>query len=192
MQVSQLTMTKRENAGFSMIELLIVVAILLIVLAMVIPNMNNMLQNYRALGDTRGIAAQLALARMRAASDFTTARLNFSLTANTYQLEVWSKAANSGAGGYQLEGGVHSLSQGIFFGFGSVTAPAGSQSTIAQPSPSQITFDSRGFSVDGSGNPIGTAAIYVQNARGVVCAVSVALAGQATARLYNGSAWSRL
>jgi hypothetical protein len=130
----------------------------------------------------------LALARMSAASDFTTARLNFNLTANTYQLEIWSKTA----GAYQVEGGVRSLSQNVTFGFGTVTTPVGGQATIAQPSPSQITFNSRGYSVDGSGNPIGTAVIYLQNTRGVVWAVTTSLAGQATARVYNGAAWKQL
>jgi Tfp pilus assembly protein FimT len=184
----QLTATRKESAGFSMLELLVVVGILMTVSAIAIPSMRKTLQNYRVLGDARGIAAQLALARMRAASDFTTARLNFNLTANTYQLEVWSKTA----GAYQAESGATSLSQGITFGFGSLTAPAGSQSTIAQPSPSQITFNSRGFSLNGSGTPIATAAIYMRNTRGVVCAVSVGLAGQATAWEYDGSAWRRL
>lgn len=171
-----------------MLELLVVVGILMTVSAIAIPSMRKTLQNYRVLGDARGIAAQLALARMRAASDFTTARLNFNLTANTYQLEVWSKTA----GAYQAESGAKSLSQGITFGFGSLTTPAGSQSTIAQPSPSQITFNSRGFSLNSGGTPIATAAIYMRNTRGVVCAISVGLAGQATAWEYNGSAWRRL
>jgi len=175
-----------------MVELLVVVAILLIVSAIVIPYMATTLQNYRVVGDARGIAAELALARMRAASNFTKARLNFNLTANTYQLEVWNKAANGGAGAYQTEGGVRALSQTVSFGFGTLTAPAGAQSVIAQPSPSQITFDSRGFSENSTGTPIGTAAIYMRNTRGVTCAVTVGLAGQATAWEYNGSSWRRM
>ncbi len=66
---SRLIMTKRETAGYSIIELLVVFFILLCVSAMAIPNLNATLQNYRAMGDARGIAAQLALARMRAGND---------------------------------------------------------------------------------------------------------------------------
>jgi Tfp pilus assembly protein FimT len=166
-------------------------AILLVISAIAIPTAASMLRNYRSMGDIRGIAAQAALARMRAAANFTTARLNFNLTANTYQLEIWDKTANGGAGAYRPEGAIQSLSQGVTFGYESVTVPAGGQTTISQPSPPQITFNSRGYSVNGGGAPIGTAVIYLGDTRNV-WAVTVSLAGQVTTAVFNGSAWSPL
>ena len=176
----------RKSAGFSMAEPMIVVGILLILFAVAIPSLQTSLQYYRTVSDARSIAAQLALARMRAASDFTWARLNFNLAANTYQLEVWNKAAAA----YQVEGPTLHLSQSVTFGYGNVIVPAGGQTTIAQ-SP-QIVFNSRGLSVDGSGNPIGTAAIYIGNNQGFFCAITASIAGQPAIWEYGGATWKRL
>jgi prepilin-type N-terminal cleavage/methylation domain-containing protein len=176
----------RKASGFSFLELMVVVAVVVILAGVTIPSILNTLQNYRGADDTRSIATQLALARMRAASDFTRTELSFSLTANTYELEVWNKTTSA----YQLEGTVLSLSQGVTFGFGSITTPAGGQTTIAQTS--QIYFNSRGISVDGSGNPIGTAVIYLTNGAGEFWAVTVSINGTVRAFEYTKGAWNAL
>jgi prepilin-type N-terminal cleavage/methylation domain-containing protein len=185
------TPTTRGHAGFTITELSTALAVLLILSAIVIPTAATMLREYRATGDVRRVVAQAALARMRAAANFTTARLNFDLAANTYQVEIWDKAANGGLGAYRAEGAVQTLSEGIGFGYKTVTLPAGGQTTIAQPSPSQITFNSRGHSVDDGGTAIGTAVIYLNDAHNV-WAISVSLAGQVTAAVYDGSIWRPL
>lgn len=174
------------DSGFSLTELMLVVGIALILVAISIPPVQSVLNDYRAIGDARSIANELALARMSAASDFTHTQVSLSLTANTYQLNVWNKTANA----YQLMGAVQSLSQGMTFGFGSITTPAGGQTTIAQTSP--ITFNSRGISVDGSGNPIGTAVIYLTNNTGLFCAVTVSINGSVAVVEYRNSAWKAL
>jgi prepilin-type N-terminal cleavage/methylation domain-containing protein len=175
-----------KNAGFSLHELMIVVGILLVLMTICLPYVNGFLQDFRTVNDARSIAAQLALARMRAASNSSKARLNFNITANTYQLEVWKSSSNA----YQPEGGVANLSQGVTFGFGTITTPAGGQSSIAQTP--QIIFNSRGLSVDSSGNVIGTAAIYIGNGHGLYCAVAASLGGQPTAWEYTGTGWKAL
>jgi Tfp pilus assembly protein FimT len=174
-----------------MVELMTAVTILLVISAIVIPTAATMLRDYRAMADVRGIAAQATLARMRAAANFTTARLSFDLAASTYQLEVWDKAANGGLGAYRLEGAVQALSEGMRFGYGTLTVPTGGQTTIAQPSPPQITFNSRGYSVNADGTPIGTAVVYLTDNQ-KVWAVSASLAGQITAWVHGGSAWRPL
>jgi Tfp pilus assembly protein FimT len=165
---------------------MVVAAVILILLGIALPWINTVLLNYRAVGDSRSIASQLGLARMRAASDFTEARLNFNLTANTYQLEVWSKANSA----YQVEGAVQALSPDVSFGFGSITTPAGSQGTITQTT--LITFNSRGISVDSSGNPTANGAIYVTNGNGLFFAATASLTGQTRAWQWNGTAWNPL
>jgi Tfp pilus assembly protein FimT len=172
--------------AFTLLEAIVVVAIILVLAAIAIPLMQAALLNYRTVGDARSIASQLGLARMRAASNFTRARLNFNLTANTYQLEVWDKASNA----YQVERGVQALSQGVTFGFGNITTPAGSQSTIAQTTP--ITFNSRGISVDSSGNPTANGAIYITNGHGLCLAVTASVTGQTKAWQWNGTTWNPL
>jgi len=164
---------------------MIVVGIVLIILSIALPSVGNFTRNYRIAGDARGIAAQLALARMRAASGATKTRLNFNLAANTYKIEVW----NQGSSAYQAdtEGGIHGLSQGIAFGYGTIATPAGQQGAIAQTSP--IYFNSRGIAVDSSGNATGNSVIYITNNGGAYCAVAVSVAGQPTAYKYSGAGW---
>ena len=67
-------MIKKKTAacsGFSVIELLIVMAIMSAMAAISLPSMQRTLRVHRILGDTRGIAQTLTLARMRAAANFT-------------------------------------------------------------------------------------------------------------------------
>lgn len=175
-----------KKNGFSIIEMMLVAAMAIILMGIAVPALQSVMQNYRVIGDARSIAAQLSLARTRAASEFTQARLNFNTSANTYQLEVWSKSANA----FQIEGAVQTLSAGDTFGFGTISTPAGGQTTIAQTQ--YITFNSRGISVDSSGNPVGTAAIYIISNQGLYFAITASLAGQPAVYQWTGTAWKGL
>jgi len=64
-------LSPKKDAGFSLIELVLVVAIMLLVSAFALPGLNAMMQSYRVSNDARGIVAQLSLARMRAAEEFS-------------------------------------------------------------------------------------------------------------------------
>lgn len=187
---AQTFMMAKKNAGFSILEVVIVIALMLVVIAFALPNLNGMLQSYRAMNDVRGIAAQLSLARMRAAATSQPARLNFDLTANTYQLELCTSLCNTANAIYAIETGAaaQNLSQGVTFGSGSVISPAVGQTTLAQSS--LIFFNSRGVSVDSTGSPIGTAGIYITNSAGRVYAVTVSIGGQPTTQQYvGGTTW---
>ena len=191
--------------GFSLFELLIVVAITLVVAGFAIPGYLGMMRNLRIAGDIRDINATIALAKMRAAQDFTHARVNAHLTLNTYALEVWDKAGNAGAGCWRTEGdAAHAcsasdsptipLSQGVNFGFGSATAGGlNPQSTIAQASPctdsvaggaagntlgnsSCIEFNSRGVPVASNGSPTANDALYITDTN-TVYGVTVIVSG---------------
>ena len=176
-------------SGFSVIELLVVVSIIVVISAIAIPSIITVTQNYRIAGDTREVAAQLNLARMRAASLGTKTRVNFDLVANTHQVEVWSKSASA----YQVENGVQPLSQGVVFGYGTISTPAGQQSTIAQGYPAEvgctcIYFNSRGIATDASGSATANSAVYLKNSKGF-SAIAVSLAGPPTSYKFNGTAW---
>src|ERR1700680_1442526 len=109
---------------FTLVEMLIVVIILFTLMSMAIPSAMSITRNFRIGGDTQSIAAQVNLARMRAAADYTHARLRVDLNSNTFRFDVWNKAS----GCWQTEGGstdcpqttspVTSLAQGDAFGFG--------------------------------------------------------------------------
>jgi len=179
----EITPEVNARRGFSLVELTVVVLILGIVAGFAIPKVMTVAQDARMDGDIRSISAQLSLARMRAASAGARSRLNFNLTANTYQIDVLSGST------WTIYGGVSSLGVGDSFGFGTISTPAGQQTTIAQTSP--IYFNSRGIATDSSGNPTGTSAIYLTNVRSQYAALAVTIAGQPSAYIYSGSAWVR-
>ena len=169
------------SRGFSMVELVIAVLIIITVSAMAIPKFVSVTQDARMANDIRSISAQIFLARMRAASAGNKSRLNFNTAANTYQIEVWNGTA------WAIYGGTTNLATGDTFGYGSITTPAGQQSSIAQTTP--IYFNSRGMATDSSGNATANSAIYFTNIRGQYAAVAVSIAGQPTSYTYTGSAW---
>jgi len=136
------------------------------------------------MNDAQGIASQLALARSRAAANFTQARINFDLTNRSYELQLWDKATND----FDVtEGGAQYLSSGISFGFGGIGLPAGAQTTIQQ-SP-EIIFNSRGTPVDDTGAATGNYVIYLSNDAGQCSAISVSTSGKVSVSWWNGSDW---
>jgi type II secretory pathway pseudopilin PulG len=180
----------RNARGFSTIELLIVVLISAVAAAMAIPGYSSMTRYLRIAGDARDLTGMTAQAKMRAAQDFTHARVHASLTANTFQVEVWDKAANGGAGCWKTDGdGVNrctvaaspaqSLSQGVFFGFaGAAAGLPNPQGAIAQApacgigvagaallgtlaNTACIEFNSRGIPIAADGSPTANDALYV-------------------------------
>lgn len=178
-------LTTRKTSGFSSLELLIVVVLILILTVVSIPSLRRTLEAYRGSSAVRGIAGQIALSRMRAASDFTRTKLVIDTTNNTYVRQVYNKTATPP--GYETEGATQSLGQGVSFGFGSITTPAGGQSSISQTT--EIIFNSRGIPINSGGTPIGTDAIYLSNGAGAYYAVSVNTTGQIRSWQYYAGAW---
>jgi prepilin-type N-terminal cleavage/methylation domain-containing protein len=208
----------KQQAGFSILELLVVVTMSVIIATIAVPTYLSVAANLRASGDLRSINGLTALAKMRAASDFTHARVYADLTANTYHMEVWNKAGNGGAGCWQTDGDtanactvtaspVFKLAQGDTFGAGGQTQGP----TVAQqPIPTQaacqstlggngtisstecIVFNSRGIPITGGVAPTPTpiGAIYLTNGT-VVGAVTVSATGsiQSFSASVHGSTW---
>jgi len=213
-------LTNKKQRGFSMVEILVGVAILMTLLGFAAPSITTITQTYRISGDARSIAVALNLARMRAAADYSHARAYVNLTGNTFHVEVWNKAGNGGAGCWQTDGDsnpctlgtspVTSLGQGDIFGFGTLTAgPTAATAAIAQapickvgvagPAPGAniantacIEFNSRGYPVDSTNTLVASDAIYIRNSNSqTFCfAVAVPIAGQPATYNYNGAAWA--
>ena len=169
----------RQQEGFSLPDILVGVAVLGIVTAMALPLGDVAARGYRIRGDAQSIANAVSLAKMRAASRFSRARLRADLNANTFTLEVWNKTT----GAWDPEGGDTRLSRGVTFGFAGLgAAPPNTQVAIGQ-SPqctgvnsltadfiagtACIVFNSRGIPVDTAGAPIGGNALYITDTTGV-------------------------
>ncbi|HTC61505.1 MAG TPA: prepilin-type N-terminal cleavage/methylation domain-containing protein [Candidatus Saccharimonadales bacterium] len=177
------TRSPEANAsrGFSLVELVIAVVIIITIAGIAIPKVVSVTQDARMANDIRSISAQIFLARMRAASAGAKSRLNFNTSTNSYQIEVWNGSS------WAIYGGTINLNTGDTFGYGTITAPAGQQSTIAQTTP--IYFNSRGMATDSSGSATANSAIYFTNIRNQYAAIAVSIAGQPTSYTYSGSAW---
>jgi prepilin-type N-terminal cleavage/methylation domain-containing protein len=183
------TITNRRR-GFSLLELVMVVTITLILAAILIPNVTTFLRSYRSSSNARDIASQLALAKMSAAASFTQAELNCTLTGNSCQLAICTTKGATVCTTYTNQGGPILLSQGMSFGYGSITTPAGSQTTISNTNP--IVFNSRSIPIDNTGAPTGNDALYVTDSNGDTYALSVYASGRVAVWRYSGGAWKSL
>jgi len=171
------------NHGFTLVEVLIVTTIVVVVAAIGIPTLTTIARNLRTGGDARDLNGAIVLAKMRAASDFARARVYADFSTNTFRVEIYP----SGASSWTAEGGTTTLSQGVTFGFGSLTsAPAGMASLSQAPLCLQndlvatysntacIMFNSRGIPVDSSWAPTSADAVYVTDGKAVTGVTVVA------------------
>jgi prepilin-type N-terminal cleavage/methylation domain-containing protein len=168
----------RDDRGFSLIEMLMVVALLGVLTAIAVPMSGNTLKYLKLSGDARELANITAVAKMRAAAKFTQSRVYIDRAGRAFYVQTFDKTTSA----WVTEGGATSLSSTVNFGFGPVTdPPANTQTTIDQspecldtaspPNPiantSCISFNSRGIPIDSTGSPTGLNAIYVNDGIGV-------------------------
>ncbi len=179
----------RSERGFSLIEILLVLAIMAVLAAMAVPMSGNAVRYLRISGDARDIANALAVAKMRAAAKFTNARLIVDVSSNSYYIQTYDKTAGS----WTTETGTTTLSPYVSFGFGSVSMPpSNTQTSIDQAgacwntaSPpatiansSCVVFNSRGIPITGgtTASPTGDYALYINDGT-FVYGVTVAATG---------------
>jgi prepilin-type N-terminal cleavage/methylation domain-containing protein len=174
-------------AGFSLIELLMVVAIMGVLAVIAVPMSGNTLRYLKISGDARDIANAASVAKMRAAAKFTQSRLFVDVTERAFYIQTYDKATAA----WVTDGGSTTLSSTVSFGYGPVSAaPSNTQTTIGQASTCMNTaappvaiantacviFNSRGIPVDTTGSPIGTDALYVTDGSAVY-GITVAATG---------------
>jgi Tfp pilus assembly protein FimT len=173
---------RQADAGFSILEALVVVAVMAILAGLVIPRWMVVQRYLRVSGDARGLAGSLNVAKMRAGSDFTRTRVFVFTGANPfYRVDIWNKTAacwipdsalqlaanciggNTAPGGYAT-----SMSQGVTPGISGVGAapPLETGAALAQApacgdsaggtigNTACVVFNSRGFPVDNAGAPV--------------------------------------
>jgi type II secretion system protein H len=175
--------TRNRQAGFSLVEMLVVLAIAGVVAAIALPSTERTLADVRLHNDARAIHNLLSLAKMRASAKFTRVRLYCDLGAESFVLQTWDKTALN----WVVEDGATTLSTNVDFGFDALTDPPDdTQAALAQAplckaadgvtdiaNTACIVFNSRGIPVDAGGNPDGNGAFYVTDHQTGVYGVTV-------------------
>jgi len=167
-------MIYRDDQGFSLLEMMMVVALLGVLTVIAVPMSGNTIKYLKLSGDARELANITAVAKMRAAAKFTQSRVYIDRAGRSFYVQTYDKTTAA----WVTEGGATSLSSTVVFGYGPVTdPPADTQTTIDQspecpdtgspPAPiantSCIVFNSRGIPIDATGSPLGTNAIYLND-----------------------------
>jgi prepilin-type N-terminal cleavage/methylation domain-containing protein len=164
--------------GYTLIELLLVLGLMGVVCAMVIPITSSSIKGNRLRGDANAIRNFVGLAKMRASSQSTRARVYADLGTNSYALEVWDRTDKA----WVNESGTRRLAAGVTFGFLPLATPPpdtqveiamspactpGLTATGAVEKTACITFNSRGLPVDADGKLFPKHALYLQGDLGV-------------------------
>jgi prepilin-type N-terminal cleavage/methylation domain-containing protein len=174
------TSERRRRAGFSLVELVVVLGISSVVLAIAVPAMAPAVGGYRLNSVAHDVTYQLSVAKLRAASAFTRARLYCDLSARTYRIEIWNR---TGTPGWVTEGGTQTLAGAVGFSYANAsTPPPNTQGSVAFAAgcrdnsndlianTSCVTFNSRGIPIDSTGAPVGGSALYVSDGSAVYAA----------------------
>ncbi|UCF92648.1 MAG: GspH/FimT family pseudopilin [Desulfobacterales bacterium] len=86
----------RKNSGFTVIELMVTIAIVAILAGLAVPGFVGWLPNYRLRSGAEEIQSTLQLARIRAIKQNATATVSFDMANETYQASVDGQAFQSG------------------------------------------------------------------------------------------------
>jgi prepilin-type N-terminal cleavage/methylation domain-containing protein len=160
----------RAEHGFTIIDMLVAVTLLSILMAGALPAFDSALAAHRLTSDARGLAQNLAVAKMRAASRFTRTRLYVDRNGRRYFTQTWNKTTSQ----WDSDDAISYLSSGVSFDFGSLDEPPPNTQTEiglsaecldtegeALANTSCITFNSRGIPITSVGEPTGGNAFYL-------------------------------
>lgn len=178
---------KQKNQGFSLLEILVVIAIVGIIAAFALPSALTFVKGYKLHANASAIAAQLNVARFRSTSQYKPYRLRVDVSAGTTTRE--RLATNYGSP--EAEEALPLDRSVRFLSTCPVSAKPGSIGSSVTAASSAIYFNTRGLPVDSSGTTYNNNVIYLANDNDLYDAVTVSLGGKVSIWNYNQttSAW---
>src|SRR5215470_6006309 len=158
--------------GFTLLEMMAVVAIGIIVAGVAVPYMNRTLGYLRLSGVARSVSNATAATKVRSAAKFTRARLYVDLNSNSFHMETLDTTVVPQH--WAADGGTTYLPTSVTFGWGPVaTPPKDTQTAIGQAAACTddagvviantacIIFNSRGIPIKPNLNPEDQDALYI-------------------------------
>jgi prepilin-type N-terminal cleavage/methylation domain-containing protein len=185
-----------KQQGFSLIEVVIVMGIIVAMTAAIIPNINSSIQNYRLYASAQEIASQLQSARLRAVRGNATCTFLMSASGRRFGIDMDGDGSISSSADVVL-----GINNNVSFSDLS-TPPIASATTLSSGTKTGIGFTPRGTltAVASSGlpdyNPANLAAsgyaIYLSNTRNHFAAITVSPLGRVrtwTSTSASGATW---
>ncbi len=166
--------------GFSLVEQMVVVAVIGIIAAVSVPNLVTGLPKYRVRSAAVDLISKMRVSRFKAIKEKRTVRMLFYDDAGIYSVDG---EAYPRSGSFAEHYG-----SGVGYGFGSATksAAGGGGSLPSRPitfwgNPKYLAFNSRGLSNPGS--------VYLCNNKGDAYCIVVNSAGRLRLRHWTGGGW---
>jgi type IV fimbrial biogenesis protein FimT len=165
-----------RQAGFTMVELMIVIVVIAILSAIAVPNIISWLPNYRLKAAARDLVSNMQKARMQAVKENKNivTRFDAGINPGFYYFDTNNDNAYT-PGEYKID--LSTYGSGVDYGTGN--AASNWNGDVCVPANS-ITFNSRGSSNNGT--------VYIQNQNNDISyAITARSSGSIKLRKYNGA-----
>jgi len=157
-----------RQRGFSLVELMVVGAVILILSSAVVPTLASAVPGYRLRSAARQLCSHLRVSRSLAVKKNQKIAVRFNTKAKCYSIDTL---------------GTFNLAPGINFGHGRATRPAGTKFPADGISfnGNRIVFNPRGLISSNSGY------IYLENQQQDTCVVGATTAGNISLKCWHGT-----